>query len=281
MVDANALTDEEKERQVGKIQLLLQGKPTLVRAVVVLSSERSPAEAKSGPLAGAKSRSERRSSKMSRVKVTAMALFAVIAMSAVAVSSASAEWLVSGKALSGTAPLTTAAVVDAKTKLLVPSVEDLTIECAGSTLDGVEPRIEGTDRGFASSLTFLACSTINPATNCKIESQPVGISTNPILALAALKAGEEDKVTFTPETGKVFASIAFSTTNTCAFNGVEGVKGSVTVGAPGGTLESETHSIVGLGSVENNSLEVANSKAYLIGGNALLKLASGSKWSFM
>jgi hypothetical protein len=218
---------------------------------------------------------------MSRVKVTAMSLFAVIALSVVAVSSASAEWLVGGKALgTTTAALTTSALVDEKTKLLVPAIEDLTIECKGETLDGENPRIEGADKGFASKLTFLECSTVKPG-ECRLEPETKPIATNPILALAALKSGEEDKVTFTPETKAVFAEIAFSETNKCAFNGVEGVKGSVVVGAPTGTLELETQPIVGLGSVENNSLEVGGSKAFLIGGKALLKLASGSKWSFM
>jgi hypothetical protein len=218
---------------------------------------------------------------MSKVKVAAMVLFAVFAMSAIAASSASAEWLIGGTALTGTAALATTALVDEKTKLLVPAVEDLTIECAGETLDGENPTLIAPDKGFATSLKFLGCSSVKPASGCAIESQPTAIPTTAILALAALKTGEEDKVTFTPETGKVFAEIAFSTANTCAFNGVEGVHGSVTVGAPTGTLELLNQAIVGLGSFENNSLEVASSKAYLVGGKALLRLASDSKWSFM
>jgi hypothetical protein len=218
---------------------------------------------------------------MSKIKVTMMALVAVFAFSALVAASASAAWFVGGTELKGSAALSTAAVVHEKTKLLVPSVQDLTVECSGSTLDGVSPRIESSDKGFASKLTFLGCSTIKPTTGCNIESQPQPISTNPILALAFRGTGEEDRVTFTPETGKVFAEIQFASTNTCAFNGLEGVKGSVTVGAPTGTLELLSQPIVGLGMTENNSLEVANSKAYLIGGKALLTLASDSKWSFM
>jgi hypothetical protein len=229
-----------------------------------------------------KSKKPRRISQiMSKVKVTMMMLFAVIAMSAIAVNSASAEWLIGGRALSGTAPLATTALVDEKTKLLVPTIEDLTIECAGETIDLENPALIAPDKVFATKLTFLGCSTVKPPTHCEIEAQPVGISTNPVLALAALKTGEEDKVTFTPGTGKIFAEIAFSGGNTCAFNGVEGVKGSVTVGAPTGTLELLNQAIGGIGSIENNSLEVANSKAYLVGGKILLKLASDSKWSFM
>lgn len=217
------------------------------------------------------------------LKATTIATVLVVtgALNALVAASASAEWLVGGKALSTAAALATTALVDEKTKLLMPSVEDLTIECAGETLDGVEPRIEPPDKSFASKLTFLGCSTVKPATGCALQGQPTAISTNPILALAVLKSGEEDKVTFIPETGKTFTEFSFNEANTCAFSGLEGIKGSVTLGAPTGQLEQERQPIVGLGSFENNSLEVANSKAYLVGGKALLKLASGSKWSFM
>src|ERR1700723_318791 len=112
---------------------------------------------------------------MSKVKVTMMALFAVFAFSAVAVGSASAAWFVGGTELKTSATLTTAAVVDETTKLLVPSVQDLTVECTGSTLDGVSPRIEPSDKGFAASLTFLACKTTKPASGCAIQGEPTSI----------------------------------------------------------------------------------------------------------
>jgi hypothetical protein len=217
---------------------------------------------------------------MRTIKTIATALVAAGALNALITASASAGWFVGGTELKTSAAIATTAVVDEKIKFLAPAVIDLTIECAGSTLDSENGKIEGTDKSFASKLTFLACSTVKPATGCAIESQPVGISTNPILALAALKSGEEDKVTFTPETGKVFAEIAFSSADTCAFNGLEGVKGAFTLGVPTGQLELESQALVGLGSLENNSLEVANSKAYVVGGKSLLRLASGSKWSF-
>jgi hypothetical protein len=217
---------------------------------------------------------------MSKVKVTAMALVAVFAFSAVAAAAtASAAWFVGGAELKTSAALTTAAAVDEDFKLLVPAVEDLTIECTGTTLDGIGPRIEGTDKSFASSLKILGCKTIKPL-GCPIEAQPVTITTNAILVLAALKSGEADKLTYFGEAGDTITVIRFGEANTCAFNSEEGVKGSVTLGAPTGELELENQAVVGLGSFENNSLEVANSKAYVIGGKALLRLASGSKWSF-
>ena len=58
------------------------------------------------------------------------------------------------------------------------------------------------------------------------------------------------------------------------------MNGSVRVNAPTGQTEEELQAIEGQGSFENNSLEVAGDKSYIEGGKALLKLASGSKWSF-
>jgi hypothetical protein len=216
---------------------------------------------------------------MLKIRIIVTALVVAGALNALITASASAGWFVGGTELKTSAAIATKAVVDEKIKFLVPAVEDLTIECAGSTLDSENGKIEGTDKSFASKLTFLACSTIKP-TGCALESQPVGISTTPILALAALKSGEEDKVTFTPETGKTFAEITFSEANTCSLSGIEGLKGAFTLGVPTGQLELESQALVGLGSIENNSLEVFSSKVYLIGGKSLLRLASGSKWSF-
>jgi len=219
---------------------------------------------------------------MSRIKIVVPILFAVFAVSAMAVSSASAEWLVGGTKLVGSAALATTALVDEPTKLLVPTIQDLTIECTGEVLDGENPRIEAPDKGFASSLKFLACNTTKPASGCALEVVNQPITTLPILALVVLGKGEEDRVTFTPETKSTFATFKFSESNTCAFNGEEAVKGSVTIGAPTGQLDLLTQAIVGLGSVENNSLEIGTAnKAFLIGGKALLKLANDATWSFM
>jgi len=220
---------------------------------------------------------------MSRVKVMMMALFAVFAVSAAAVSSASAVWLVNGTTLVGSAPLATTAVVDEATKLLVPTLGDLTVVCSGSTLDGAKPEITAGDTGKAESLRFLACNTTHPATGCALKTANETISTNPINARAFLGKGEEDRVLFSPQTPPIFTEIPFAEKNECAFEGLTAVKGSVTIGAPTGQLELLSQLITGLGSVENNSLEIGSgtTKAYLIGGGALLRLASDSKWSFM
>jgi hypothetical protein len=218
---------------------------------------------------------------MLKVKVVVVAVFAVAALSAIAAGSASAGWFVGGAELkSGSAAIATTAAVDGDFRLLMP-VQKVTILCTATVLQGTAPRIiGGTNKGFAQSLIFEGCATTEPASGCSLEESTV--PTEPVLGAVTLATAPADRVTFTPETGKLFAQIPFKEGNTCAFSGKQPVKGSVVINAPTGQTESETQAIEGLGSVENNSLEVGSGNKAFIDptGKALLVLASKSKWSF-
>ena len=220
---------------------------------------------------------------MSRIKITVMALFAVVALSAMIASSASAAgWHVNGTELGKNSKqaLTTAAAVDtAATLSIVTKSETIQIKCTGTTLNGTSPEIIGTNEGMAKALTFTGCATTKPATKCTLSKTTV--ATNPIKVFVTKGSGEADVATFDPLSEEPFAEIPFSETgNTCVFTEPEPINGSVRVNAPTGQTEEELQAIEGQGSFENNSLEIAKDKAYIEGGKALLKLASGSKWSF-
>jgi hypothetical protein len=218
---------------------------------------------------------------MSRIKVVMMVFGVVVALSALGASSASAGWLINGTSLGdGSAALSTQALVDANTTLLVPAV-GLAIQCTGHFLDGLKPQIFGLDRGYAEQLKFLGCETLTPA-KCELENKNnEPIETTAILALASLGKGESVNVAFTPETKTTFGNINFSEANTCAFAGEEPVIGSVVAGAPTGQLSLLAQALTGLGSTEgNNSLFIDGDRAFLDGGAALLTLASDSKWAF-
>jgi hypothetical protein len=219
--------------------------------------------------------------KLKIIKV-AITLIALVALCSIDAASASASWFVGGTELKTSAAIATTAVVDEHTILLVPAVEDLSIECSGGTWHLDAGVIGSFTRFFIKvfHIDFLACNTIKPTTGCGLVLPNQTIDTLPIAGSLSLKGVTQDSVTLSPLTGKILAELEFKETNTCAFNGLEGVKGSVTVNAPTGQAEEVAQAIVGIGSVENNSLEVASSKAYLIGGKTLLTLASGSHWSF-
>jgi hypothetical protein len=221
---------------------------------------------------------------MSRTKVSLIALVAMVVLSSIGAVSASAadEWFVNGSLLKTAAALSTTAKVDEDASLLVPGL-GVSILCGGSQLDGESPEIIPGDSGKAKALTFLGCKVTKPLTGCTLKETPEqSIPTLPVNALAVLTTkSPENRVIFTPQTKKTFAEIEFNENNTCGLAGLVPVKGSVTVAAPTGQTEEVAQAIVGLGSVENNSLEIGSgNKAYIDGGKALLTLASGSKWSF-
>ena len=210
-----------------------------------------------------------------------MALFAIVALSAMIASSASAAgWHVNGTELAqgSKLALTTAATVDEDATLsLFPKGVKVKIKCEGTTLDGESPEIIGTNQGMAKALTFTGCKTTEP-TKCNLETETV--ATNPIKVFVTKGSGEADVATFAPLSEETFTNIPFSAKNSCSLNEPEPISGSVRVKAPTGQTEEELQAIEGLGSVENNSLEIGGGKAYIEGGKALLKLTSGSKWSF-
>jgi hypothetical protein len=229
----------------------------------------------------------------SRIGIIAVTMFAAVALSAIAVGSASAdEWFVGGAKLAAgqSAALATAAPVEtgefAKLRIQPGSASEVEIECTGANLIGSEAYISGGTGGMAKSLTFEKCSVIKPATGCKLEGQPTNVTTGALgvtTLLAPVTKGNTTKVSINihPLTGSQFAVLNISAGSTCLNGeGEKPVKGSVLILSSGGEVEEVTHEIMAQGSVENNSLEVAGNKSIIEGGLALVKLASGSKWSF-
>lgn len=217
---------------------------------------------------------------MSKVKVIVMTLIASFAFGTVAVSSASAadEWFVNGTRLVGSAALAQEAPLDTLGTLLVPNLP-LTIDCEGPLLL-LGAYIYNPARVLANAFDFENCSTLSPA-KCALSSSTiftVGSDLQGIVTLAPSGggAGRLAGKTGEPE----FANLDIVGAE-CSIAGEKAVKGEVVFGAPGATTESETHELEGLGSQENNSLTVGGSnKAYIERGRALIRLASGSKWSF-
>jgi hypothetical protein len=136
---------------------------------------------------------------------------------------------------------------------------------------------------YADHIVFLDCNvSASSPTICKLSPALTTIETGAVLALVTLgPTSLSGRVTFKPETGKLFAEIPFAEETKCAFEGAVPVKGSVTIGAPTLRDSRAVQAGEGLGGVENNSLEIgAGNKALLHGGLVLLELASGANWSF-
>jgi len=217
---------------------------------------------------------------MPRAKLMLAAFAVALALSAIGTASASADsWFVGGTKVGDTAKiaLNSKAVVDERAVLNAPGLS-LKVSCGGLT--GVGAALIGLDAGEAASLIFSECSEIEPS-NCKV--QPTTVETEPVTALAVLGLLPNSKtettfINFKPKSGNVFASITF--TGTCAFAGTQPVNGLVKLEAPGAETEATSHILQGIGSIENNSLQIAGNKAFIEKGKALVSLASGATFSF-
>ncbi len=227
---------------------------------------------------------------MSRATLIITASVAALVLSAMATASASAEWFINGAKLptGSKAALATKAVVQEPAILNVPGLA-LKVSCPA--LSAVKPELIGTTKGRANSLIFEGCSEIEPKTckispatieiepkTCKIspatiETEPVAILTHESFSLF----GWEIWLTHAEESTLV-ATLTF--TGTCSFAGEQPVRGTLALGLPALKTENPAQLLEGIGSIENNSLEIAKNKAFIEKGKILLKLASASKWSF-
>jgi len=218
---------------------------------------------------------------MFKIRPIVVVLYAAFVLSAIVTSSASAGWFIEGKELAAgsTAALATTAKVDEVSTLLVPNLS-ISVVCSGSTLDAVSPEIIGGDTAKAASLRFLDCNTTKPATGCALATANQTIPTLGITATAKEATYPDEKLLVAAQTKNTLAEMEFNEANTCAFNGLEPVKGSLTLNVPTLQEERAVLPVEGQGSIENNSLEIGSgNKAFIDGGKALLKLASGKVFS--
>jgi hypothetical protein len=214
---------------------------------------------------------------MSRVKVAFAGLVAVLAISAMASSSAMAAgegWLINGTLLVGSAPLATTAFVDQIGKLKFSTTE---IVCKATTLSGVSPQIESPNMGTATSLVFKECS-VTSGGECKLESGTT-IGTLPILTEVTLDGPLGVRGVFKPKTVTTFATIKLEGTG-CAETGKLPIKGTAAWLAPTGQME-QTLQLLSVNVTEASKELEVGSKAASLTGSILIALASLLPWSFM
>lgn len=209
---------------------------------------------------------------MSKAKSIIAICVGLLALTAFASSSASAaSWKVNGALLSGSAALANTAAVDENGKL---TFSEITVECNGSSLEGISPQITHPDSGSASSLVFSACKTV-AGSSCTLVGTK--ISTVPITALVSTVGTLEVSVVFKPKTKTTFATIEFTGASCSIANEVQPVTGQATVKGPTGQDERTLQQIVA--NTTSGELKVGSSAAVLKGA-ALLQLASKLGWSY-
>lgn len=220
---------------------------------------------------------------MSKAKMIIATTFGVFALSVMVTNAAMAagSWFVAGTKLpvGGEVGLAATAVVDSPT-VLNEAAESIKITCTGSSVDNEDDLVRSPEKEFIRSVKYLGCSELTPS-HCTVETtiETETEAGRGILILAFTISPSTVGKIFSPESGSTLAVIGFAGT-TCAVAGEKPLNGSVTLHAPSGQIESTLQAVEDQGSVENNSLRVAGHPAFLEGGRVLLKLASGSRWSF-
>jgi hypothetical protein len=214
-------------------------------------------------------------------KVVVATLLAAITLSAAA-NSASADWYVGATKLATTAAVSNKAHVDRLLGFRIPFTMT-TVTCEGNATTLLEiagaiiiaethPLLGGFVLG---ALIAEHCSLVG-AKGCELSEPKV--TTEPLDAQITDGPGEEDRAVFLPQKGKTITTFDFVGT-ACALAGEHPLTGSFTMKLPTGEKEGALQAIEGLGSVENNSLQLGGEKAYVEGGDILLALSSGTKFS--
>jgi hypothetical protein len=211
---------------------------------------------------------------MTKLRAVLVTTLAMSALGAVLASTASAAWFISGTELKEgqTAALATTAKVEKNIVFTVPSVT-LKVTCTG--LSATKPEIvQGTDEELhATSLEFTGCGVTEP-TNCKTESTTIATEAVDVLT-GGVTESPDTKTTLKPHTGTTIAVLTL-TGGACALAGEKALSGDITLNSPTLLEEKTEQALEGLGTLENESLQLGGKPAYLE-GKALLKLSSGKQ----
>jgi hypothetical protein len=219
---------------------------------------------------------------MFKLKIALAALLAAAALSAAAADSASADWYVGGTKLATTAAVASKLHIDRLLGFRVPFTAR-TVTCTGNATTLLEIAgaiIIAETHPLLGSIVLAAlivehCTVVGGG-KCSIAKEK--ITTEPLVGQISNGPGKEDRLIFTPKTGKLIATISFEGSE-CALAGEQPLEGSFTMKLPTGEEEDTDQALEGLSTTENNSLELAKSKTYVEGGDIQLELASTSKWS--
>jgi hypothetical protein len=213
---------------------------------------------------------------MSKIKLMLAVAIGALALYAAAAGSASAAgWFLAGTKMtpSQSAAVASTAALSAPLVISTPSI-GLTLTCDGTVL--VREGIIHTDGTYLSKeIVFHSC-TSSGLPECTLGSSEIKF--NALTGLARLASSPEDRITFKATTKATLATLPFTGAN-CPGAEVP-LNGEFTLKMPTGQSELSTQLLEGLGSVENNSLELASSKTFFEGGGPQVQLAFGPTWSF-
>jgi hypothetical protein len=206
-----------------------------------------------------------------RTGLSAVVVVLVFGVLASGASAATAGWMVNGALLTGSKALATTAKTDENTKI---AFAGLVMTCSGATLNGASPVITSPNKGSATKLEFTSCVATAP---CVLTTST--ITTLPVSSETTLEGALATTTIFRPTTGTTFSTFAIEG-ETCASAGNVRFNGQEKVLSPEGQDENTLQLIKSITTAATKELFVGKTAASLE-GSALLKLASGERWSFL
>lgn len=211
---------------------------------------------------------------MLKVKLLVAACFAVFAVGAAASATASAEWMVGGTNLVGSAALGNAGVLKTG-QLTVTGVT--TVVCNGKEVVLHSGSIIAPDKILVSSVLFSECKGNNAPCDTITNGK---IATVPIHGVAKLDGTLSTYITLLPETKTIFAQIAFSNPE-CPLlvGGGAPVTGRASLLVHEGKDERLAHSAL-LFTLPGD-LKVGSNAAEITGALFDIALQSHKLWSFL
>jgi hypothetical protein len=215
---------------------------------------------------------------MHRTLFSTLVVAGTVLVSGLSTSAASASWFVEGsEQTSGSKAVATTAKVDSAFTFSVPAVK-FKAACTASALHALEPVLASPGLMQTKSLTFEGCKTTEPASGCELASSTIG--TTALYAAPVEGSGGSDlKLLVSAQTKNAITELSIAEESTCPFEGIQSVKGSVRLDAKVLKAEGGPQIVEGLGSTENNSLEIGSGNKLFLTGSDLIALAASQKWS--
>jgi hypothetical protein len=219
-------------------------------------------------------RTEGRSADMCKTRpITLASIIAIVAaasMPTVALA-ATAGWMVNGTPLSGSKTLATTAKTDENAKI---SFFGLVMTCSGANINNTAPQISPPNMGTTAKLELTGCVVSPPCV--LVESR---IVTEPLLSEVTLEDALATTTTFRPKAGTTFSTFEIEG-EACGAAGNFLIDGAERVLSIEGQIENTLQQIKSITTEASKELFVGKSPMG-VASSALLKLASGERWSFL
>ena len=218
---------------------------------------------------------------MSKVKLLALAAFAVFMLSvpATALAKEGGQWLVNGTPLAAGAvlELLPTALVLSRGHLVILTNPNLLLQCTGHLILLEGGKIIGPDGLLIKKVTFHQCEVKPIGAECKLENETIASNSIDGLASLDLPGSLNAYILLLPETKTTFATFKFEGEK-CPLAGVLPLTGSISLLIHGALHETLLHLVLAFSLPK--ALKVGAVESHLLELDFDIALLQHENWSF-